>query len=148
MKLKSEDGNAFEFHLLRYEHPDVTEDRWDSNWLVVSGKVTAGDRSWLFVEPCVTTFELEELSQWLDDLASHPSEAVFAEPNLAFSYMPWPSPVIQVRFAAGSAPPWLQPEEREQGTTLDFATSAEHARALAAELREALAEFPTRGGAA
>jgi hypothetical protein len=148
MKFKSDDGTAFELHLVRYEHPDVTEDLWDSNWLVVSGKVTAGDQSWLFMEPCVTTFELEALSQWLEDLSSHPSEVTFAEPNLAFSYMPWPSPVIQIRFAAGSAPPWLREQERQQGATLEFTTSTEHARALAAELRQALEEFPTRGGAA
>jgi hypothetical protein len=148
MKLNSDSGNAFEFHLLRYEHPDVTEDLWDSNWLVVDGKVTTDDRTWRFVESCVTTFELEQLAEWLDSLGSEPSALAFAEPTLAFSYAPWPRPTLHIRFAGASAPPWLAPEERETGTTLEFETSIDHARQLADVLRDALTDYPTRGGAA
>ena len=149
MKLKAESGNTFELVLLRYEHPDITEDRWDSNWLVVSGRASTDDRSWSFVEPCVTAFELEELAEWLEALGNGPADLTFAEPNLAFAFAPWPLPTIRIRFAHGSAPPWLtNADERSAGITLDFVTSPDHAKALAADLRNALDEFPPRGGAA
>lgn len=150
MKLKAESGDAFELLVLRYEFPDITEDRWDSNWLVVSGKVTSGPQSWRFVEPCVTTFELEELADWLENLGSDDStELTFTEPNLMFSYTPRPVPVIHVRFAHESAPPLLKaPEERAIGITLDFPTSTDQARVLAADVRNTLMEYPPRGGAA
>lgn len=149
MKLKAESGATFELVLLRYEHSDITEDRWDSNWLVVSGRASTDDQSWGFVEPCVTTFELEELADWLETLGTGPADFTFAEPNLAFSFAPWPLPTIRIRFAHQSAPPWLtSADERSAGITLDFVTSPDHAKALAADLRNALDEFPPRGGAA
>ena len=148
MKLQAEDGTTFELHLLRYEHPDVTEDLWDSNWLVISGRVAHGERSWRFVEPCATTFELEQLADWLQSLGAQPADLAFAEPNLAFAYLPWPRPVLQIRFAAGSAPPELADEERASGVTIDFLTSPDQAQRLAADLRAILVDYPTRGGAA
>jgi hypothetical protein len=148
MKFESAAGNVFQLNLVGYEQPDVTEDLWDSNWLVVNGTVTAGDRTWRFVSPCVTTFELEELSEWLEGVASEPTELTFAEPTLAFSYAPRPTPVLRIRFAFASAPPWLTEDQRADGETLDFETSRAQAKALAGDLREALADYPTRGGAA
>ena len=150
MKLKSDSGNAFELVVLGYEHPDITEDRWDSNWLVVSGKVTAGDQTWRFVEPCVTTFELRGLAEWLERLGWHDApDCTFTEPNLAFSYSPRPDPLIRVRFAHESAPPWLREErERAAGMTLEFPTSKQQAVDLAEEMRNALIDYPERGGAA
>jgi hypothetical protein len=150
MKLKSDAGNSFELAVLGYEHPDITEDRWDSNWLVVSGKVTAGDQSWRFVEPCVTTFELAELAEWLEDLGWRDApDCAFTEPNLLFQYSPRPEPVVRIRFAHESAPPWMtQDPERIAGLTLDFPMSKQQAADLAAEVRNALVEYPERGGAA
>jgi hypothetical protein len=150
MKLKSDSGNSFELVVLGYEHPDITEDRWDSNWLVVSGRVTAGDQSWRFVEPCVTTFELRELAEWLEGLGWHDSpDCVFTEPNLLFQYSPRPEPVVRIRFAHESAPPWMTHEqERISGLTLDFPMSRQQASDLAEEVRNALVDYPERGGAA
>ena len=71
MRLADHSGNEFQLVILGYQHPDVHEDRWDSNWLVVSGTVaTAAGRKWQFSAPCVTTFELEELADWLDELSA------------------------------------------------------------------------------
>jgi hypothetical protein len=151
MKLKSESGNAFELVVLRYEHPDITADRWDANWLVVSGTVIAGDQSWRFVDACVTAFELAELAEWLQAAAAGraPREYVFTEPNLAFSYLDGPEPQFRVRFAHESAPPWLtDADARMRGLAVDFAATEANTASAVAELRNALIEFPIRGGAA
>jgi hypothetical protein len=152
MKLISESGNAFELVVLRYEYPDITEDRWDSNWLVVSGMVTTPEESWRFVDACVTTFELEELADWLERLnhGTPPAAAcAFAEPNLEFWYVALPERRLRLRFAHESAPPRLtEPRERASGVSLEFPLSEIDAEGAAADLREVLNEFPIRGGAA
>ncbi len=39
---------------------------WDANWLVVRGQVTTADAlDWSFTDPCLTTWEAQELSAWL-----------------------------------------------------------------------------------
>jgi hypothetical protein len=152
MKLKTASGNAFELVIVGYENPDITEGMWESNWLVVSGEVRAGDESWRFVEPCVTTFELTDLADWLEDLDHGVPESPscpFTEPNLEFSYSPAPAPVLRVRFAHESAPPRLKDTDaRAEGVVIEIPLSELDARAAAAELRDALIDFPIRGGAA
>lgn len=61
---------------------------WDANWLVIRGDVTAADgRSWSFTDPCLTTWEAERLSVWLDAVSRNAADqdaAVFTEPNISF----------------------------------------------------------------
>jgi hypothetical protein len=151
MKLMSAAGRALELVILQYEHPDVTEDRWESNWLVLSGQVSDGDRSWRFSEPCVTTFELADLADWLEDVASGRQEADsfgFAEPNLEFECASSPAPVLRLRFRDGSAPDWLEPAARHRGVSVELPLQEVDLRAAAADLRNALIDYPIRGGAA
>jgi len=100
VQLTSTDGAAFELRLSGYEHPDLTTaGEPDANWLVVHGRVrTAAGESWTFDEPDLTTWEAQELLDWLhaaaegrleptDDPGSDmvTSTLMFIEPNLAFS---------------------------------------------------------------
>jgi hypothetical protein len=152
MKLKGDSGNAFELIILRYQFPDVHEDRWDSNWLEVSGKVTTGEQSWRFSDPAVTTFELADLADWLEAVAlgdAHDDEFEFTEPNLAFFVVRTPAPTLRVRFAHESAPPWIEAhDERMAGVLVDFPLAETDLALAANDLRNALIEFPMRGGAA
>jgi hypothetical protein len=151
MKLKADSGNAFEAVVLGYEHPNVTEDWWDSNWLIVNGKVTTPDTSWRFVEACVTTFELAHLADWLHALGNGSApqpECGFAEPNLLFSYSRVPAPVLRVRFAHASAPPATNDDLRARGTTLEFPLPDVNLEEFVADLRNVLIDYPIRGGAA
>jgi hypothetical protein len=152
MKLKTASGNAFELVIVGYENPDITEGVWESNWLVVSGEVRTSDESWRFVDSCVTTFELADLAAWLEGLDSGALESptrTFAEPNLEFSYSPTPDPVLRVRFAHESAPPRLKDTDaKAEGVVMEIRLEELDAQAAAAELRDALIDFPIRGGAA
>jgi hypothetical protein len=152
MKLSAESGDAFELSVLGYEHADITEGLWDSNWLVVSGKVTVGEHSWRFVHPCVTTFELAELADWLDKLATGvvgPTTCEFAEPNLTFSFSASREPVLRVRFAHESAPPRIKDTAaRADGVVMEIPLAEVDAPGAAADIRKALVDYPIRGGAA
>jgi hypothetical protein len=151
MRITSASGEEFQLVIVRYQHPDVHEDRWDSNWLIVHGTVATASEQWGFTEPCVTTFELADFADWLDELAqdgSQPSSFDFAEPNLKFAYTPWPRRAVQLTLAHESAPPSLSEVERRTGATVEFPMSSSQAAALASEIRQALLDYPIRGGAA
>jgi hypothetical protein len=153
MKLTTASGNSFELGIVGYEHPDITEGVWESNWLVMSGAVTLNGLSWRFVDPCVTTFELADLAGWLEKLP-HPTadgaheHCSFTEPNLEFSYAGAPESVLRIRFAHESAPPHLDEEARFAGVVMELPLSEVDLRAAAGEIRNALIDFPIRGGAA
>jgi hypothetical protein len=87
---------------------------WDANWLVIRGDVTAADgRSWSFTDPCLTTWEAEHLSVWLDavsrDAADQDDAAVFTEPNISFFIDGRDGDRVRmrVRFSHESLPGWL-----------------------------------------
>jgi hypothetical protein len=100
VQLTSTDGAVVELRPSGYEYLDfTTPGELDANWLMLHGKVrtTAGE-SWTFEGPDLTTWEAQELLDWLhaaaegrlepsDDPGSDmvASTLMFIEPNLAFS---------------------------------------------------------------
>ena len=150
MMITSAAGDEFQLVIVRYQFPDVHEDRWESNWLIVNGTVAAAGEKWVFTEPCVTTFELADLADWLDGLVTNgtePSAFEFTEPNLKFTYVPSPR-AVQLTLAHESAPTSMSELERRAGVTVEFPLSVQQTESFAAEIRQALHEYPIRGGAA
>lgn len=71
----------------RYQFPEIVDDEWDSNWLVITGNATLNGKSWQFCDPCLTTFELASLVEWLGQVTSGSNvkkNLFFTEPNLDF----------------------------------------------------------------
>jgi hypothetical protein len=150
MRITSAAGDEFQLVIVRYQFPDVHEDRWESNWLIVNGTVAAAGEKWVFTEPCVTTFELADLADWLDELVTNgtePSAFEFTEPNLKFTYVP-SRRAVQLTLAHESAPTSMSELERRAGVTVEFPLSGQQTETFAAEIRQALHEYPIRGGAA
>ena len=101
MELASSNGNSVSLAIDGYQFPAISGsgDRdWDANWLVIKGRVTAGDEEWTFRDPCLTTWEGRELSSWLRSVADGSQQPapvdqdgeggellVFTEPNVAFN---------------------------------------------------------------
>ena len=152
MKLKGSSGAEIQLVVLGYEYPDVHEDRWDSNWLTVSGHAADPQgTTWRFSAPCVTTFELADLADWLEGLAAdgrHPDVFEFTEPHLRFAYTPWPRRALHVTLNRELAPSQAAGEGTGGGLTLEFPLPEVDAVELAAQVRSALVDFPVRGGAA
>src|SRR5436309_2354225 len=119
MRLENLDGTAvFDLELLRYQLPELEHANWDSNWLVVSGKVVTPLRSWEFVDPCLLTMEAHDLANWLADLVAErqaDARIFFTEPNLSFEVVAADSEVIKLRlyFACESLPPNVQADSDE-----------------------------------
>ena len=149
MKLASVDGAAVELVVKGYQFGSSSEPRdWDANWLVVAGTVVlAGGGSWSFEDPCLTTWEARELSDWLRQVSAgdvQPSVwdsdeerlLVFTEPNIAFSLAgrSTDSVSIRVHLSAESGPPDDEHEMFDYFVVLDVPVAA---------LAEALAEWET-----
>lgn len=142
--LEGDDGSV-ELSIVQYQFPTREQMDLDANWLIVEGHVTLLGREWRFRDPCLTTFEVVRLADWLEASARGQGSGKgcsFIEPNLDFH---GPSNgAIRVSFALESAPPWAK-----RGGDWDkhgFDVAVGPALAIAAgQLRHALAEFPARG---
>ena len=88
MILQSRDFSAFELRVAGYQFPDIESAEFDANWLVVEGLVAPADeRAWKFRDPALLTWEVEDLCNWLEAVASGQDveeSADFMEPNLRF----------------------------------------------------------------
>jgi hypothetical protein len=128
MRLVARDGTSLTLHPLGYQFPAGTGPD-DDQWLVVSGRLRDGDRSWSFEEPCLLLDEAYELAAWLrraaegdvqpqplagsQDQGWEPSLR-FTEPVLAFSVAARDDAgmVVRVHCSLEAAPPWLDEDQR------------------------------------
>src|SRR5262245_2704115 len=68
MRLVGEQGTLFELGVDGYQFPGSAE-YWDANWLMIRAHVQDPRGSWTFRDPCLTTFEVEQLAGWFDGVA-------------------------------------------------------------------------------
>ena len=141
---------------------------WDSNWLTVHGTVSRDDAtSWSFKHPCLTTWEVAQLAQWLHDVADGvveplPAEArepdqascdehtstgwlTFTEPNLSFGVITRSTGRIELQIGLSheiaQTPLHLERPTRSQ---ISITATPQHLLHAAAALQEDLATFPYR----
>jgi len=148
MKLTGEEGVAFELTVESYEFPEIEDEPWDSNWLLVRGRIKHPRGSWSFFEPCLTTWEIELIARWLERLVTGEvsrSALDFNEPNLRFLFAVQPVFAVEVRFAYECAPPWIDPEiPTMEGVGVLFPLSFNDLKEAARNLRQNLLRFPPR----
>lgn len=99
MGLETSNGNSLALHIEGYQF-GRSADRFDSNWLVVSGNVQLPPLQWRFRDPCLLTFEVRELAAWLRHAANPMAQAKplnFTEPNLRFAVVGRSEDTVQVR---------------------------------------------------
>ena len=81
-------GQFVELNILGYQFPEILNDQWDSNWLMVHINVKSTKKHWESVDPAITTFELKNLINWLKNISDNKIEKYtdmdFTEPNIAF----------------------------------------------------------------
>ncbi|QUD88274.1 WapI family immunity protein [Phenylobacterium montanum] len=136
----------FRLTIASYQFPQITDDEWDSNWLVIDGSARLNGKEWRFRDPCLTTFEAVNLATWMEACAQGTAKepyCAFTEPNLQFDLVD--AQTMRVSFALESAPPWAK--QGDDWTKHGFNLSVGPALVRAAsELRRQLQNFPVRGG--
>lgn len=137
-------NGSLRLNLVKYEFPSITDDEWDSNWLVVFGEVCLDGQVWQFEDPCLTTFEVARLADWLVNVfeGAETSDIGFIEPNLQFDIQG--RTTVRVSFAFGSAPPWAGKDDEWDKHGFEVAIGPQLAEAAKA-LRRQLIHFPERG---
>ena len=86
----SNERSKLEVEILGYEFPH-SKDKDDASWLLVRMTACFDDLSWSAVEPCLRTFELVELRDWLESFASDTptvENLSFTENELGFCSVP------------------------------------------------------------
>ena len=151
MRLKGPDGNAFSLKVAGYQFPEITDDVYDSNWLLVDVAVTVGGRTRQARQPCLDTHELAELIAWAEALSAGEEtddELYFCEPNLRFDLRKREGDRVRLRVlfdmenrpkkgsASVSSGPYLR---------ADLECTPEELRGWAEDLQAQFSRFPPRG---
>src|SRR6476646_9182290 len=86
MRLVGSNG-ALELTLVGYQFPHFATVPWDSNWLNVRVRVQHPRGDWTAQDPCLLTYDVAGLADWLEAVAAGREEDPdhgFMEPNLFF----------------------------------------------------------------
>ena len=148
MILRSEkDQSEFELRLIGYQYPDIENEYWDANWLLISVRVNSPVASWTHTDPCLMTAEARDLANWLGDVAfdrQSRTRILFIEPNLSFEFVTRDADICELRlyFALESCPPGIEAYSDE--FFLNFTVTTEGLRLAANQLCASLRNFPIR----
>jgi hypothetical protein len=127
-----------------YQFPEITDDHWDSNWLIIKGDAVLAGERWSFRDACLTTFELKRLADWLDQVWEGKAEqpfCSFTEPNLDFERV---SDIeVRILFSLEAVPPW-EKHDGDFGEIGFIIPINERLGAAANSLRALLTRFPIR----
>jgi hypothetical protein len=87
MKFNSSNGIFFELKIEGYQFPEILDSYWASNWLYINIAVNHPKGNWTATDPSLTTFEVERLAKWLEDI-HHETDQLssygFTEPYIEF----------------------------------------------------------------
>ncbi len=151
MLLKGIDNSEVELMVVGYQFPQLKHEQYDSDWLNISIRVKHPRGNWTTTDPCMLTWEVAHLSEWLESIARNEpvdSEESFMEPNLRFELRREPLAKLRVYFELECRPPWADAYEsgKMKDIWLEFDVDSEDLRNAAASLRADLMRFPVRVG--
>jgi len=88
MKFFCENGQFVELKILGYQYPEMLEDNYDRNWLMIYINVKSTDKQWEAASPALLTFEVQALINWLEKLSDNKvvkyKRKGGYEPNISF----------------------------------------------------------------
>jgi hypothetical protein len=149
MQLHGIGRQSVELHIVGYQFPDLAAVEYDSNWLRIEGYVSHPRGRWSFQDPCLLTYEVSRLANWLDALAQQDpngDEIGFVEPNLSFRIVrSEASAMLRVYFELEARPNWVAaPSAGLSDLWVEFRVQELELRQAARSLRQELAIYPQR----
>ena len=160
---------SLEIDLIGYQFPEVENEAWVSDWLMVRLTLRCGEWEWSKVDPALTTFEVQSCIDWLNEVADIigtfarwknfnrlSTREFFTEPNLGFEVFsghPTGLPAtFRIYFWAEFLPADprtfglqnVQPGELEPW--IDFGVDESKLRQIVESFREQLESYPVRVG--
>ena len=148
MRLAAKNGPAVELLVMGYEFPDNHTGEYDSNWLIIAGRVTDPRGDWSFRHPSLLTYEASRLGDWLEEVAAGQEGvpyASFIEPNLSFDVrVADEARLLIVTCGAEASPPWASEEDGPGYVEIELPIAEVDLRRAVASWRQQLAQFPQR----
>ena len=148
MIIKGLDKQTIEIKITNYQYPASLNRDWDGNWLNIYLKVESKVGNWQTVDPSLTTWEIQELIDWFNDLAKNTkpkwTDMEFTEPNLSlylqndFNDI---NKLIRIKFDLESRPKSAT-EDKEY--YVDFEANNSELKRLANDLTSELKKYPIR----
>ena len=137
-------NKSFELIVKSYEYPNHFNnkyDYWDSNWLMINCNIVDGKNTWSFIEPCFTTFEINNLIEWfikIDTNDYSKTDIMFVEPLIKFEVL---KDNLRLRLSGESKPKWFT---SENDYIIDFMLNDINFKLISEQLRSDSKNFPER----
>jgi hypothetical protein len=142
------DSQTVEFKITNYQFPDNQEGDWDSNWLNIYLKVDSKFGKWQTIDPSLTTWEVQEIIDWFDQLSSDKQPEyrlmTFIEPNLSFELLNEPTEnnkLIRMKFDLECRP---KSATDDKEYFVDISADRDELIAIKKELKDELNKYPER----
>jgi len=149
MILTSGKDEEFEMTVAGYEFPHLEHEPFDADWLDVHVNVIHSRGAWSKNYPCVLTWELAGLAEWLESIAeTNPpySERRFMEPELRFEWFGEGMNTLRVHLHYSLRPSWSPyhgPNE-EKDLYVQFTLTPDNLSQATTSLRGEIKQFPVR----
>jgi len=148
MILKGVNNQTVELKIINYQFPEITNCKYDSNWLLVDLKVNSGCGNWQTLDPSLLVQDIKNIIQWFEKLLNNidinGDSLAFIEPNLEFKLIKQESFLKTVRLIFNSefAP---QQTNDEMEYYVDCQLNPAELKKIIEELKNELQAFPERG---
>jgi len=150
MQLVNTDGTAVALTLIGYQYPHLETALYDSNWLIIRIDATNAQGTWTATSPCLLTYEVSRLADWLDAAADDRAErpvCTFIEPSLLFRVREAADGrrMLYVYLEVELRPPWMPSKYAgQEDVWLAFVLDVLNLPATARMLRMQLQRYPQR----
>ena len=165
IQLTNENGQKLELEVLGYEFPDMADlggpmtqeqmqeleiDKdYDANWLNVELHGENAEIKWEAIDPCLLTWELEDIMTWFFHMAEDietenlATSLLFMEPCISLYQMRVDEDHYRIRFALSFE---MAPPNEHSGAEyyMDFHLSRKEIAVLADNIAMTLAKYPPR----
>jgi hypothetical protein len=154
MLLRGEDGNEFELGLIEDRLAEIQDGYGDASMLTLSFRVATPDESWEETAPCLNTYEVRNLAEWLDAVgqgSAQPGELAeldLLEPELNFAVIKDTGEEVTVRvgFHLDDRPEVYEVDSpTNEASHVDLRLPRDHLRIAAAQLREEIEDLEHPG---
>jgi hypothetical protein len=151
MRLRGAESTEFEMKIAGYEFPHDKQTPYDSDWLKIHVDVTHPRGAWSKTDPCLLTFELSRLINWLrsiaDECPEH-AEVGFMEPELWFKWLGNGKNVLRIYLEYALRPSWspFHGKNEEEELFVEFEMTPKDLGSFADYLSKELKRFPIRVG--
>lgn len=146
MQIYNNEGYGFQLKVLGYQLSKRVNDYYDDNWLIIKVQVKHPKGEWIAKDPCLLTFELQDMIDWLNTLknTSEPpkGELSFMESELKFRLIEHEQgKLLLICFNYNLRPEWAS---REDDFCIDFALEKLNLDSLIKPLVSYLKKYPVR----